>query len=98
MDKEILSSVHLAVIMVESNDKTEHTNLFRNMRSNGIGVQIHYAPIHLQPYYRRLGYKEGDFPNAERYEHCAISIPVYPGLTTLQQEKVVNIIDSFYHG
>ena len=48
------------------------------MRENNIGVQLHYQPIHLNPYYRNLGFKNGDFPNAELYGQNAFSIPLFP--------------------
>ena len=51
------------------------------MREAGIGVQVHYSCIHLQPYYRRLGFKENDYPEAEAYANNAISLPIFPGLT-----------------
>jgi dTDP-4-amino-4,6-dideoxygalactose transaminase len=55
-------------------------------------VQLHYSPVHLQPYYRRLGFGEGDFPYAETYAHNALSLPLYPGLQELEQEWVVQTL------
>ena len=59
------------------------------MRSAGIGVNVHYIPIHLQPYYRKLGFAPGDFPAAERYYASAISLPLFPDLSDAQQDRVV---------
>jgi dTDP-4-amino-4,6-dideoxygalactose transaminase len=63
--------------------------VFDGLRAAGIGVQVHYIPVHLQPYYRRLGFKEGDFPVAEAYYARAISLPMYAALTDAQQDFVV---------
>ena len=60
----------------------------------GIGVQLHYTPVHLQPYYRRLGFREGDFPEAEAYASNAISLPLYPGLQDGDQQRVVRTLAS----
>jgi dTDP-4-amino-4,6-dideoxygalactose transaminase len=62
------------------------------MRAAGIGVQLHYSPVHLQPYYRRLGFAEGDFPQAEAYARNAFSLPLYPGLHEHEQERVVKAL------
>ena len=57
-------------------------------------MQLHYSPVHLQPYYRRLGFREGDFPEAEAYAVNAISLPLYPGLQIVDQERVVRTLAS----
>jgi dTDP-4-amino-4,6-dideoxygalactose transaminase len=62
------------------------------MREAQIGVNVHYIPIHLQPYYARLGFKAGDFPAAEQYYRGAISLPLFPALTEVQQRKVVDTL------
>ena len=62
------------------------------MRKKNIGVQLHYSPIHLQPYYRKLGFKEGDFPNSEKYSKSAMSLPVFEGLEDEQQKYVVKTL------
>ena len=58
----------------------------------GIGVQIHYIPVHTQPYYRRLGFKVGDFPEAEKYYEETISLPMFAGLTDEEQTRVVDTV------
>ena len=65
-----------------------HRSTFEYMRNQNIGVQVHYTPVHLQPYYRRLGFTHGDFPEAEKYATNALSIPLYPGLTEEEQNRV----------
>jgi UDP-4-amino-4,6-dideoxy-N-acetyl-beta-L-altrosamine transaminase len=84
------SAWHLYVIEIDES-KTYETRLkiFQHLRSAGIGVNVHYIPIHLQPYFRRMGFKAGDFPNSERYYSRALSIPLFPAMTTAQQDVVV---------
>ena len=67
------------------------------MREQNIFAQIHYIPCHLMPYYRELGWKEGDFPFAEQYyKHC-LSLPMYPTLSENEQEFVITAIGDFYN-
>lgn len=82
---------HLYVIEVEN-----RVGLYNYLREHKIFAQIHYIPCHLMPYYRELGWNEGDMPNAEMYyKHC-ISLPMYPTLTEQEQEFVINTIVSFF--
>ncbi len=87
--KEVLSSVHLAVICLEDKNAKLHRRIFEGFRASGIGVQLHYSPVHLQPYYRNLGFQEGNYPEAEAYAASAISIPLYTGLQKSDQQRVV---------
>ena len=87
--EDVLSSVHLAVIRLNQASAVQHRQVFEALRAAGIGVQLHYSPVHLQPYYRRLGFAEGQLPAAEAYASSAISLPLYPGLTAEDQERVV---------
>ena len=66
--------------------------LFEHLRSNNIGVNLHYIPVHLQPYYQQLGFKFGDFPEAEAYYKSAITLPLFPQLNDQQQDFVINCI------
>ena len=59
------------------------------LTEKGIGVNLHYIPVHLQPFYQRMGFKQGDFPNAESYYQQAITLPLYPTLTHQQQDQVI---------
>ena len=86
--ESVLSSVHLAVIRLQQATAKKHCEVFEGLRDARIGVQLHYSPVHLQPYYRHMGFKEGDFPGAEAYETSAISIPLFPGLKLLEQQYV----------
>lgn len=84
------SSLHLFPIQVKASQRAE---LFEQMRAKDLGVNVHYIPVHTQPYYQRLGFKIGDFPNAEAYYQRAISIPLYQAMTTDQQSFVVDVLD-----
>jgi len=83
------SSHHLFVLKVNSEGKDERRQLFNHLRAKGIGVQVHYTPVHLQPYYRAMGFSVGDFPNAEDYGTRALSLPIYPELTRNEQDMIV---------
>lgn len=81
---------HLYVIQVE-----DRKGLYDYLRSNNIFAQVHYIPVHLQPYYKRQGFKKGDFPNAEKYyDHC-LSLPMYPTLTSEEQDFVIEKVLEF---
>jgi len=90
----VSSALHLAVIRLQERDPQHHRHVFEGLRAAGIGVQLHYSPVHLQPYYRRLGFAEGDFPEAEAYARNAISLPLYPGLQDHEQERVVQALST----
>jgi len=80
------SAWHLYPIQVPAERRR---TVFEAMRAAGIGVQVHYIPVHLQPYYRELGFRPGDYPNAEAYYRGAFSLPLYPDLSAAEQETVV---------
>ena len=84
------SAWHLYVIEIDTT-RTARTRaeLFQRMRDAGIGVNVHYIPIHTQPHYTRLGFQRGDFPASEAYYERALSIPLFPALTEAQQQHVV---------
>ena len=87
--EEVISSVHLAVVRLNQTTINQHRQVFEDLRAAGIGVQLHYSPVHLQPYYRRLGFHEGNFPEAEAYASSAISLPLFPDLSVADQQRVV---------
>lgn len=82
------SARHLYVVRVKS-DKLKN-EIFEIMRKQGIGVNVHYIPVHTQPYYKKMGFKEGDFPEAETYYKEAVSLPIFPKLTEREQDDVVS--------
>jgi dTDP-4-amino-4,6-dideoxygalactose transaminase len=81
-------SWHLYAIELTDTAPVDRASAFARLRADGIGVNVHYTPIHLQPYYRRLGFAEGMFPHAEAYARRCLSIPLYPTLTDAQQDRV----------
>lgn len=87
------SGLHLYVIrlQLEQVGKT-HREVFEALRAGGIGVNLHYIPVHTQPYYQQMGFKAADFPEAERYYREAISLPMFQGLTEQQQDEVVSVL------
>ena len=87
------SAFHLYVVRLhESIEGRTHVELFEALRNRGIGVNLHYMPVHLQPYYRDLGFGPGLCPEAERHGREAISLPLYPGLSDMQQDEVVSVL------
>jgi UDP-4-amino-4,6-dideoxy-N-acetyl-beta-L-altrosamine transaminase len=88
----VSSALHLAVIRLHNADPQHHRRVFEGLRAAGIGVQLHYSPVHLQPYYRRFGFSEGDFREAEAYARNAISLPLYPGLQDYELQRVVQAL------
>jgi UDP-4-amino-4,6-dideoxy-N-acetyl-beta-L-altrosamine transaminase len=91
------SAMHLYVIRIqEKRSKLTRLEIFNSLRSSGIGVNVHYIPIHTQPYYKSMGFTSGDFPHAEAYYQQAISLPIYPTLTLDEQAHVIESIrDAF---
>lgn len=87
------SAWHLyAVEIDETRSRVTREAAFAALREAGIGVNVHYIPIHTQPFYRRLGFSAGDFPAAERYYARTLSLPLFPALTEAQQERVVDVL------
>jgi dTDP-4-amino-4,6-dideoxygalactose transaminase len=84
---------HLYII--EVNDRL---GLYNFLRQSNIFAQVHYIPVHLMPYYKQFGWKEGDFVNAETYYKNCLSLPMYPVLTNDEQEFVIEKIKEFYNG
>ncbi len=87
------SSWHLYVIRLRLDAmRPTHREVFEGLRKAGIGVNLHYLPVHLQPYYRALGFQPGYCPEAERYAGEAISLPLYTGLTEEDQDYIVETL------
>lgn len=87
------SAYHLYVIRLKL-DKIQvtHRQVFEGLRAKDIMVNLHYIPVHTQPYYQKMGFKPGDYPEAEQYYREAISIPMHPTLTEQEQDFVVQSI------
>ena len=83
------SSLHLAIVSFkEKLTPKKYKIIFNEMRSQKIGVQLHYNPIHLNPYYKSLGFKEGQFPKAEIYSYNNFSIPLFSEITFEEANRV----------
>tara|TARA_R100000935_G_scaffold19518_1_gene37498 strand:+ start:9668 stop:10828 length:1161 start_codon:yes stop_codon:yes gene_type:complete len=87
------SGLHLYVIRLQLDKISKtHLDVFNGMREAGILVNLHYIPVHLQPYYQDMGFEEGQFPEAEQYYKEAISLPMFPTMTEDQQSTVVKTL------
>ena len=87
------SALHLYVVQIpEAVLPGSKRKLFDDMRQKGVGVNLHYIPIHMQPYYAKRGFRIGMFPQAEAYYRRAMTLPLYPGLTDAQQIRVVDVL------
>ena len=84
---------HLYVIEVK-----DRAGLYTYLRGKGIYAQVHYIPVHIMPYYQRKGWKFGQMPNAERYYSRCLSLPMYPTLTSEEQQFVIRSVKEYYNG
>ena len=92
-DKHSFSALHLYPIQIDLNKVSKnHEQIFNELRENGVGVNVHYIPIHTQPYYLQFGFKEGDFPNSESYYSRTISLPLFHAMTVEQQDEVCVVL------
>ncbi len=90
---ETYSAFHLYVLRLKLDDIAKsRREVFEALRALGIGVNIHYIPVHTQPHYNTMGFKAGDYPEAERYYEEAISIPMYSTLSEADQDFVISAI------
>ena len=93
-DKNCYSSVHLYPIQIDFKKLNKTREFFFNsLKSRGIGVNVHYIPIHTHPYYQNIGFKKGEYPNSEKYYSNAISIPLNQSMNFKQQDKVINALE-----
>lgn len=89
------SSWHLYVIRLKLQKiQKSRLQVFQNLRDSGVGVQIHYIPIHLHPYFLKMGFKPGDFPVCEQYYAEALSLPIYTKLTRDNQLAVIRALEA----
>jgi dTDP-4-amino-4,6-dideoxygalactose transaminase len=84
------SAFHLCVVRLKRDVAAKpHRQIFDELRTHGIGVNLHYIPVHLQPYYQALGFSAGQYPEAEAHCDEAITLPLYASLTDVEQDQVV---------
>ena len=87
------SGLHLYPVCLRLEQiRSSHRAVFESLRAQGIGVNLHYIPVHTQPYYQAMGFVPGDFPQAQHYYARAISLPLYPGLSEADQDAVVRAL------
>lgn len=93
VQSENRTSFHLYVVRLKSDVvNRSHRQVFEELRQQGIGVNVHYMPVHLQLYYRKLGFKRGQYPEAEVHGESAITLPLYPALMNQEQDRVVSAL------
>lgn len=88
------SALHLYPILLS--ESAQRKSLFNFLRDRKIGVNVHYIPVHTQPYFQNLGYEIGDYPEAENYYTRTLSLPIYADLTTTDQDYVISSIREFF--
>jgi dTDP-4-amino-4,6-dideoxygalactose transaminase len=93
------SGYHLYVVRLRLEAlHRSHRQVFDALHGAGIGVNLHYIPVHLQPYYRALGFGPGQYPASEAYYAEAITLPLYPALTDAEQAQVVDALAAALSG
>ena len=95
ISKNCLSSFHLFVIKIVGKSEEYHTKFFNFLRKKKINVNIHYIPVHLQPFYQKLGFKKGSFKNSEKHARSVISIPIFPHLKKKNIFKIIKLINNY---
>lgn len=91
--QENVSAFHLYSIHLTTTCKDEYARIFNALRQDGIGVNLHYMPIHLHPFYRELGFSEGMFPNAEKHASTELSLPIFPKMSQEEQLHVITMLN-----
>ena len=98
-DEATNPSWHIYIIRVDFTKVTlSKREIFARMRDRGIALNLHYIPVHTQPYYQNLGFKKGDFPVSERYYEEAITLPLYYDLTDEQQDQIIQALKAVLQG
>jgi dTDP-4-amino-4,6-dideoxygalactose transaminase len=90
VDEHSYHAYHLYIVQVE-----DRKGLYEYLRENNVFAQVHYSPVHLQPYYKQIGWKKGDMPVAEAYYEKCLSLPMFPTLTEEEQNYVIEKVIEF---
>lgn len=96
IQKKTISSFHLYVIKLKKKLKSKREKFYNYLKKNKIDINVHYIPVHLQPYYKKLGFRKNDFKNSEEYADSAISIPIFPGIKKKNQKLIISKINKFF--
>ena len=89
IDSQSQSAWHLYMVELTHHDRQD---MYQQLHAKGVGVNVHYIPIHLQPFYQQLGFKQGDFPVSEHFYQNALTLPLFPSLTDAEQTKVIQVL------
>jgi UDP-4-amino-4,6-dideoxy-N-acetyl-beta-L-altrosamine transaminase len=87
-----LSSYHLYIVLLPCSQTQDRKSIVTTLRAKNIFAHVHYIPIHLQPYYQNLGFNKGDYIHAENYYQRAISLPLYPNLSSQEQQYIIETL------
>jgi len=90
---ESRSSFHLYPVRIPLTGRKTQRQIYERLRENRINANLHYIPVHRQPFYEAMGFRLGDFPEAERFHREVLSLPMYPGLRDDQQTRVIKLIE-----
>jgi UDP-4-amino-4,6-dideoxy-L-N-acetyl-beta-L-altrosamine transaminase len=91
-NRGVVSSYHIYPIRLKEEFIKARRDVFAEFKNRGLGVQVHYIPIYLQPYYRKLGYKPGSCPRAEKFYRSSITIPLYPAMSDADVRFVIRTV------
>ena len=95
--KEFISNFHLYVIQIKRDKNFDRFSLFNYLKKNNIITQVHYIPLHnLKFYKKKYSFKDSDFPFSQQYYSQALSLPLYPGLSQVKQNKVVKVLKEYF--
>jgi UDP-4-amino-4,6-dideoxy-N-acetyl-beta-L-altrosamine transaminase len=89
VESQSQSAWHLYMVELTQHDRLD---VYQQLHDKGVGVNVHYIPIHLQPFYQKLGFKQGDFPLSELFYQNALTLPLFPSLTDPEQTKVIDLL------
>ena len=92
MEPGNVSAFHIYVVRLEKHAAIGHREAVEALHVLGVHANLHYLPVHLQPYYRRLGFAPGQFPEAEAHASEAITLPLFPSMSDEMQDEVVSAI------
>lgn len=91
-NEQYYSAYHLYIVLLPEANAERHKRIIEQLRAADICAHVHYIPIHMQPYYQAQGFKQGDFPQAETYYQRAVTLPLYPNLSTKDQQYIIDTL------